>query len=82
MTAQRFIIALLIIAGFFAALGYMLHYQILGTDIMLGALVAAFALAPKWYFDSSHGSEQKTQLLARAPSIDAPPTPKPERIEP
>lgn len=82
MNIQRFTIALLIIAGFFVALGYMLHFTLPGVDIMLGALVAAFALAPKWYFDSSHGSEQKTQLLARAPAIDVPPTPQPERTQP
>lgn len=70
MSTQRFGIALMIIVGFFAVLGFMFYARIPGTDIMLGALVAAFALAPKWYFDSSPGSERKTELLAQADPIN------------
>lgn len=70
MSTQRFGIALMIIVGFFATMGYMLYNHAPGTDIMLGALVAAFALAPKWYFDSSPGSERKTELLAQAEPIN------------
>lgn len=70
MSIQRFGIALMIIVGFFAVLGYMLWSHAPGTDIMLGALVAAFALAPKWYFDSSAGSERKTELLAQAQPVE------------
>lgn len=69
MSTQRFGIALMIIVGFFAVLSYMIWSRAPGTDIMLGALVAAFALAPKWYFDSSAGSERKTELLAQSPPV-------------
>ena len=81
MSTQRFGIALMIIVLFAAVLGYMLWSRTPGTDIMIGALVAAFALAPKWYFDSSPGSEHKTELLAKAQPVvniaPTPPTPDP-----
>lgn len=79
MSTQRFGIALMIIVGFFAILTWMLYERMPGTDIMIGALVAAFALAPKWYFDSSPGSEQKTQLLARAQPLPDQPAPLSEK---
>lgn len=78
MSTQRFGIALMIIVGFFATMGYMLYNRIVGTDIMIGALVAAFALAPKWYFDSSPGSARKTELLAQTGPIENPTARPPE----
>ena len=78
MSTQRFGIALMIIVGFFAVLGYMMHNHLPGTDIMIGALVAAFALAPKWYFDSSPGSDRKTELLAQTGPIENPTLRPPE----
>lgn len=83
MSTQRFGIALIIILLFAAVLGFMLQNGHAGTDIMIGALVAAFALAPKWYFDSSPGSDRKTELLAQTgPVITAAPPINPEPKEP
>ncbi len=69
MNTQRFGIALLIIVGFFAVLAYMIWSSHVGTDLMVGALISAFALATKYFLDSSPGSDKKTDLLARAQPV-------------
>jgi hypothetical protein len=70
MNTQRFGLALMIVIGFFAVLSLMLHMgQMDLAQAMVGALIAAFPMALKWYFDSSAGSERKTELLAKADPI-------------
>jgi len=70
MELQRFGLALMVVVGFFAVLSLMLHLgQMDLAQAMTGALIAAFPMALKWYFDSSAGSARKTELLAKAQPI-------------
>lgn len=64
------ILAYGITAGFFSILGFMLVKQIPDTGhdallIMLGALGGAWGAVVSYYFGSSAGSAQKTDLLGK-----------------
>jgi hypothetical protein len=68
------ILAILITVGFFGVLTYMLLKPIPPTGhdamlLMLGSLSTAWAAVVGYYFGSSAGSAQKTDLLAQAPPI-------------
>ncbi len=68
------ILAILITFGFFGVLTYMLLKPIPPTGhdamlLMLGSLSTAWAAVVGYYFGSSAGSAQKTDLLAQAPPI-------------
>lgn len=63
------ILAMLITAGFFCTLGYMMIHGLpeAGRDallIMLGALGTAWGNVVNYYFGSSAGSKQKSDLMA------------------
>ncbi|QQR69868.1 MAG: hypothetical protein IPI58_04275 [Alphaproteobacteria bacterium] len=65
-------LAFLVVAGFFGVLACLLAY---GTPsqggeallVILGALSSGFAAVLAYYFGSSAGSKQKTDLLAQSP---------------
>lgn len=69
MAKQRFILSLYLLTVFAAVLTYMLVTNAPGVEVMLGALVVSVQPVSKWFFDSSPGSERKTELLAKAPPI-------------
>lgn len=68
------ILAIAITLGFFGVLAYMLLRPIPPTGhdamlLMLGSLSTAWAAVVGYYFGSSAGSAQKTDLLSQAPPI-------------
>lgn len=67
-------LALMVTAGFFGVLAYMLFRPLppAGHDamlLMLGGLGSAWTAIIAYYFGSSAGSERKTELLAQSPAI-------------
>lgn len=63
MSSERFMIVLILLGIFTAALGYLLVTGSGEAKTMLGVLIGAVPLSLKWYFDSSPGSDRKTELL-------------------
>ena len=69
-----YILASLIVAGFFGLLSLLL-FQPLPPDssgvifMLFGALSAAFGAVVQFFFGSSKGSSDKTELLAKANSV-------------
>ena len=62
----------LVVAGFFVALSLMLLRDKAGADILIGSLSAAFGAVVGYYYGSSSGSRDKTELLAQAQPVDRP----------
>jgi len=58
-----------LLALFGGVLIFMLVMDKPGVEVLIGALVVSTQAGPKWFFDSSPGSERKTELLAKAPPI-------------
>lgn len=58
------VLASMIIVGFFAALFTMLLYTKDGTDIMVGALIAAVSTVTGFFFGSSSSSAGKDAAIA------------------
>lgn len=66
------ILTYLITCGFFGILGYMMSADYQSSDpllVMLGSLGTAWVATVNFWFGSSNGSRQKTELLARADAI-------------
>lgn len=68
------VLAFIIVSGFFGILVSMMYGILKVSDqqsllILLGALSAGFGAVLNFYFGSSHGSAQKTALLAKAEAI-------------
>lgn len=68
------VLAIVITVGFFGVLTFMLlrPIPVSGHDallLILGTLAAAFGAVVTYYYGSSKGSADKTQLLAQAPPI-------------
>jgi len=72
MARQRFILSLYLLTLFASVLAYMLVTNAPGVEVLLGALVVSVQPVSKWFFDSSPGSERKTELLAQSPPIPPP----------
>jgi predicted outer membrane lipoprotein len=66
----RLIVGTLVIAAFGVVLAFMLLNDKPGTDILVGALAAAFGAVVHWWYQSSKSSEDKTRLLAKANPVD------------
>lgn len=61
------VMSYLITGGFFGILGYMMSASYQSSEpllVMLGSLGTAWIAVVNFWFGSSHGSEQKNQLLA------------------
>lgn len=66
------VLAIVIVGGFFAILTAMMLGKLTVDDqqsllILLGALSAGFGSVLNFYFGSSHGSQAKSEMLARKP---------------
>jgi hydrogenase/urease accessory protein HupE len=62
----QYLLAVVVVVGFFTVLGLMLHWQRPGSDILVGSLAAAFGALVGYFYGSSAGSQAKTELLAKA----------------
>lgn len=63
------VLALLVTAGFFGILGFLIFSDYNPTEpllVMLGSLGTAWTMIIGFYFGSSHGSQVKSELLAKA----------------
>lgn len=71
--AQRDVIHLclgiVVLVGFFTVLSIMIIRDKTGADILTGALSAAFGSVVGYYYGSSSGSRDKTDILAQAQPV-------------
>ena len=66
------VLTYLITVGFFGILGYMMSGSYRSSEpllVMLGSLGTAWTACVSFWFGSSHGSAQKTALLAQADAV-------------
>ena len=66
------VLTYLVTLGFFGVLGYMISSDYKASEpllVMLGSLGTAWVAVVTFWFGSSHGSMQKTNLLAQAESL-------------
>ncbi len=61
----QYVLALVVVVGFFVVLAMMLHWQKQGSDILVGSLAAAFGAVVGYFYGSSASSQAKTELLAK-----------------
>lgn len=66
----QYLLATVVVVGFFVVLAMMLHWQRAGSDILVGALSAAFGGVVGYFFGSSASSARKDELIARVPNAD------------
>jgi heme O synthase-like polyprenyltransferase len=60
----QYILAGIVIVGFFAVLALMLWKDKSGADILVGGLAAAFGSVVGYYYGSSASSARKDELIA------------------
>lgn len=63
-TIAQYVLAGIVIVGFFAILGTMLWKDKSGADILVGGLAAAFGSVVGYFYGSSASSARKDELLA------------------
>lgn len=63
----QYILAGIVIVGFFVVLGIMLWKERQGVDILVGALSAAFGAVVGYFYGSSASSARKDELYAPKP---------------
>lgn len=64
----QYILAGIIVTGFFAVLVYMVYRDKTGADMLVGTLAAAFGAVIGYYYGSSASSARKDEMMAaRAP---------------
>ena len=66
------VLGIVVLIGFFVVLSIMLTRDKPGADILIGALSAAFGSVVGYYYGSSSGSRDKTDLLAQAQPVEPP----------
>ena len=67
--SAQLILGFVIVVGYFAVLGLMIWKDMMGKDILIGGLAAAFGAIVGYFYGSSNSSDRKTELLAKAPPI-------------
>jgi heme O synthase-like polyprenyltransferase len=60
----QYLLAGVVIIGFFAVLSLMLWKDKTGADILVGGLAAAFGSVVGYFYGSSAGSARKDELMA------------------
>jgi uncharacterized BrkB/YihY/UPF0761 family membrane protein len=68
----QYILGILIVAAFFAVIIFLMYVTIPERNkdllnILLGALIASFTTVKDYFFGSSKGSAEKTDLLSKKP---------------
>lgn len=61
----QYILAGIVVVGFFVVLGYMIYRDKTGADLLVGTLAAAFGGVIGYFYGSSAGSARKDELLAK-----------------
>ncbi len=64
-TIAQYLLAGVVIVGFFCVLSLMLWKDKNGADILVGGLAAAFGSVVGYFYGSSAGSARKDELLAK-----------------
>lgn len=62
----QYVLAGIVLCGFFIVLAVMLLWQRPGSDILVGSLAAAFGSVIGYFYGSSAGSARKDELRAAA----------------
>ena len=62
----QYVLAGIVVVGFFTILGVMCYLNKTGVDILIGSLAAAFGGVVGYFFGSSAGSARKDVLLAQS----------------
>lgn len=60
----QYLLATVVVVGFFSVLALMLHWQRAGSDILIGSLSAAFGGIVGYFFGSSASSARKDEIYA------------------
>jgi hypothetical protein len=61
----QYILAGIVVIGFFAVMAYMIHEDKSGADLLVGTLAAAFGGVIGYFYGSSASSARKDELLAK-----------------
>lgn len=64
ITIAQYILATVVLVGFFIVLTVMIQAGKPGVDILIGGLAAAFGSVVGYFFGSSAGSARKDELMA------------------
>ena len=67
ITIAQYILAAVVLVGFFVVLTVMVQSGKPGADILIGGLAAAFGSVVGYFFGSSAGSARKDELMAGKP---------------
>ena len=63
-TVAQYLLAAVVIVGFYVVLVFMLLTGKAGSDILVGSLAAAFGAVVGYFYGSSAGSARKDELMA------------------
>lgn len=61
----QYILAGIVVVGFFGVLVYMLYRDKTGADLLVGTLAAAFGGVIGYFYGSSAGSARKDEILGQ-----------------
>lgn len=68
----QYILAGVVVVGFFAVLVFMLWRDKAGSDMLTGTLAAAFGAVIGYYYGSSASSARKDEILSSRPAATPP----------